>query len=142
MKRMILFFGLIFFSGCSSFGMNLEKTACATPLREKRYIVNFAYGSVLPSVKGADEVRRLAYEAKYANADVCIVGYESYRGTVSNASREAFQRALNTADIFLEAGVKAEKIYVDMKPRPAPPVLAAPETAAQEGRQAEIRIKK
>ncbi len=142
MKRMILFLGLIFLSACARSGGNLKKAACSAPLWEKRYVLDFEYGSVLLSERGAAEVRKIAYEAKYANADVCVVGYESYKGTASNAAREAFSRALNTAEVFLEVGVKPEKIFVDMEPRPSLPVLARPETAAQENRQAEIRIKK
>ena len=142
MKRKFLLLTIIFCTGCSVFEGRLREAACDGNLWEPYYFVNFEYGHVRMSDAGRNEVGKVAYKAKYAHADVCIVGYESYRGTSSNAAYEAYHRALSVADVFLEVGVLPEKIYIDMKPESGLPAMVSADRATQEGRQVEVRIRK
>ena len=139
MKRTILLFGLIFLNSCSA--GTVKQAVCSGNLWEKSYVLDFEYGSVSMNDKALADVRKIARNAAGSGAEVRIVGYESYRSVPENALHDAFYRALKTAEVFLDNGVRGEFIYIDVEPRSESAGLDAPLSAADEHFQAEIRIK-
>ena len=137
MKRLFFIGCLFFLTACAGKEM---REICPFNAFGRTYVVDYSYNRVETNPAALEYIRDLAGTAAQNGKRVCIVGKTGHALPAQNDLYLSLSRAKALAEIFYDAGVPENGLYVIVQPQNEPAGLSVPDNPAVTKRQAVVLI--